>query len=164
MKVGVCEMPPELAVGSSAWDALCRSLDSEKPDLFVLNEMPFGEWIAAAPEFDVEVWNRACDAHAEGVRRFEELGCPVVASSRARELDGRRVNEAFLWTASDGASGVHTKQFFPDEECYYKHGGSKQGSVTFASHLQATLESVFYSAPKSCSTSTRATMVAAERS
>lgn len=120
MKVGVCEMPPELAVGSSAWDALCRSLDSEKPDLFVLNEMPFGEWIAAAPEFDVEVWNRACDAHAEGVRRFEELGCPVVASSRARELDGRRVNEAFLWTASDGASGVHTKQFFPDEECYYE--------------------------------------------
>ncbi len=120
MKVGVCEMTPELAAGSSEWDALRRALDSEKPDLFVLNEMPFGEWVAGAPAFDAEAWKRACDAHQEGVRRLEELGCPVVASSRARELDGRRVNEAFLWTASDGASGVHTKQFLPDEEGYYE--------------------------------------------
>ena len=96
MKVGVCEMPPELAAGSSAWDALCRSLDSEKPDLFVLNEMPFGEWIAAAPELDTDVWKRACDAHEEGVRRFEELGCPVVASSRPREIDGRRLSDFYL--------------------------------------------------------------------
>jgi len=120
MKVGVCEMTPELTAGSSEWDALRRALDSEKPDLFVLNEMPFGEWVAGAPAFDAEAWKRACDAHQEGVRRLEELGCPVVAGSRARELDGRRVNEAFLWTASDGASGVHTKQFFPDEEGYYE--------------------------------------------
>jgi len=120
MKVGVCELTPELTAGSSEWDALRRALDSEKPDLFVLNEMPFGEWVAGAPAFDAEAWKRACDAHQEGVRRLEELGCPVVASSRARELDGRRVNEAFLWTASDGASGVHTEQFFPDEEGYYE--------------------------------------------
>ena len=113
-------MTPELTAGSSEWDALRRALDSEKPDLFVLNEMPFGEWVAGAPAFDAEAWKRACDAHQEGVRRLEELDCPVVASSRARELDGRRVNEAFLWTASDGASGVHTKQFFPDEEGYYE--------------------------------------------
>ena len=120
MKVGVCEMTPDLVAGSSEWDTLRRALDSEKPDLFVLNEMPFGEWVAGAPAFDADVWKRACDAHEEGVRRLEELGCPVVASSRARELDGRRVNEAFLWTESGGASGVHTKQFFPDEEGYYE--------------------------------------------
>ena len=30
------------------------------------------------------------------------------------------MNEAFLWTLDEGARGVHTKQYFPDEEGYYE--------------------------------------------
>lgn len=120
MKVGVCEMTPELAPGSSEWDALRRTLEREKAELLVLNEMPFGEWVAAVPEFDADMWKRACEAHEAGVARLEELGCPVVAGSRARNLELRRVNEAFVWTSADGATGAHTKQFFPDEEGYYE--------------------------------------------
>lgn len=124
-------MTPELAPDSSAWDALRRVLDAETPDLFLLNEMPFGAWIAAAPAFDGDVWKRACAAHEEGVRRLEELGCAVVVASRARELDRWRVNEAFVWTTNDGAVGAHTKQFFPDEEGYYEARWFERGERHF---------------------------------
>ncbi len=84
----------------------------------------------------MDVWKRACEAHEEGVSRLEELGCPVVAASRALELERRRVNEAFLWTPSEGASGVHTKQFFPDEEGYYEarwfEGGERHFRIASA--------------------------------
>jgi len=140
VKVGVCEMTPELDPGSPEWDALRRVLDAEHPELFVLNEMPFGEWVAAAPQFDADAWKRACEAHEEGVRRLDELGCPTVVGSRARELDGRRVNEAFVWTTSGGAVGVHTKQFFPDEEGYYEarwfQGGERHFRVVPAADVQ----------------------------
>ena len=43
-----------------------------------------------------------------------------MAGSRATELEGCRVNEAYVWSASEGTSGVHTKQFFPNEEGYYE--------------------------------------------
>lgn len=120
IKVGVCECPPELVPGSSDWQALCHAVRGESPDLFLLNEMPFGKWIASGPAFDPAVWKEACSIQDEGLGRLGELGAPVVAGTRARELDGRRVNEAFVWTKESGAAGVHSKQYFPDEEGYYE--------------------------------------------
>lgn len=120
IKVGVCECPPELLPGSPDWRELCRAVRQESPEMFLLNEMPFGKWIAAEPTFDALVWREACALHDEGVDRLAELGVPVVAGTRAREVGGRRVNEAFVWTKDGGAVGVHTKQYFPDEEGYYE--------------------------------------------
>lgn len=120
MKVGVCEAHPNLQVGTEAWETLCETTIRERPDLFLLNEMPFGDWIAAAPEFDEGAWHGALEAHERGVQHLEELGVPVVAGSRAFELGGKRVNEAFVWSQEAGFEGVHTKQFFPNEEGYYE--------------------------------------------
>jgi N-carbamoylputrescine amidase len=120
IKVGVCESPPELMPGSSDWRALCRAVERESPDLFLLNEMPFGKWIASGPSFASAPWDEACALHEEGTVRLAELGAPVVAGTRARIVEGRRVNEAFVWTRDGGAAGVHTKQYFPDEEGFYE--------------------------------------------
>ena len=120
LKVGVCECSPEMRPGSSEWDALCRSVSRESPDLFLLNEMPFGAWISSAPKFDADTWKNTCRLHEEGIQQLAELGAVVVAGSRPRELNGRRVNQAFLWTRDEGVRGVHTKQYFPDEEGYYE--------------------------------------------
>ncbi|MGH9324867.1 MAG: carbon-nitrogen hydrolase family protein [Vicinamibacteria bacterium] len=120
LKVGVCESPPELLPDSSDWKNLCRVASREAPDLFLLNEMPFGRWIAAGQRFDQGSWKQACAFHEEAMAHLDELGAEVVAASRPREVDGKRVNEAFLWTRGDGATGVHTKQYFPDEEGYYE--------------------------------------------
>ena len=109
MKVGVCEANPELRPGSPAWNDLCEMVRRAKPDLFLLNEMPFGPWIAAAPEFDGRIWRNTCEFHSHGVIRLQELGASAVAGSRARELDDKRVNEAFVWTAASGAVGALNK-------------------------------------------------------
>ena len=120
LKVGVCEAPPELLPGSADWGNLCRTAAREAPDLFLLNEMPFGKWIAAGPTFNKGAWKQACAIHDEALSSLGELGAPVVLGSRPREIDGKRVNEAFVWTQADGAVGIHTKQYFPDEEGYYE--------------------------------------------
>jgi len=120
LKVGVCECPAELVAGSSDWNGLSRLVSREAPDLFLLNEMPFGPWLAATAAFDETKWRGSCKLHEAGLRRLGDLGAGVVAGSRPRELGGRRLNEAFLWTAAGGANGIHNKQYFPDEEGYYE--------------------------------------------
>jgi N-carbamoylputrescine amidase len=120
LKVGVCESHPELSPVAGEWDRLCRTVTREAPDIFLLNEMPFGRWIAAGAIFDRGTWKQACAIHEEALSRLVELGAPVVLGSRPREDGGKRVNEAFVWTKGEGVLGVHTKQFFPDEEGYYE--------------------------------------------
>jgi N-carbamoylputrescine amidase len=92
----------------------------EAPDVFLLNEMPFGRWIAAGATFSKGAWKQSCALHEEALPSLSELGAAVVLGTRPREVDGKRVNEAFIWTESEGAQGVHTKQYFPDEEGYYE--------------------------------------------
>ncbi len=141
LKVGVCECPPELRAGSAEWDDLSRAVSRESPDLLLLNEMPFGSWIAAGAAFDERQWRESCSAHEDGLDHLADLGAAVVAGTRPRELDGRRVNEAFLWTEAGGYRGAHSKQYFPDEEGYYEarwfEAGERHFQVTPAGLVQA---------------------------
>jgi N-carbamoylputrescine amidase len=120
VKVAICECPPEMLPASPEWTALCRTVSRESPDLLLLNEMPFGPWVSSAPAFDEDQWKATCRLHEDGIERLDQLGAAVVAGTRPRELQGRRVNEAFLWTAEGGIRGVHTKQYFPDEAGYHE--------------------------------------------
>jgi N-carbamoylputrescine amidase len=130
-KVAVCETPAELEVGTEVWDTLCGAVSREAPDLLLLNEMPFGSWISAGQTFDEDAWRRSLSLHDAGLARLSELGAKAVAGSRPRVLDGRRVNEAFVWSREDGAQGVHTKQYFPEEEGYYEARWFEGGSRDF---------------------------------
>lgn len=140
LKVGVCECSPELAPGSSEWSDLCRVVSREAPGLFLLNEMPFGPWISSGQAFNLENWRESCAAHEQGLLRLAELGATVVAGSRPHELDGRRVNEAFLWTKGEGVKHIHAKQYFPDEEGYYEarwfHAGERHFRAAAAGPAQ----------------------------
>jgi N-carbamoylputrescine amidase len=140
LKVGVCEGAPELVPGSSEWNILCQAVSRESPDLFLLNEMPFGPWISAGQVFHQETWNQSCVAHEQGIRCLAELGATVVAGSRPHELDGRRVNDGFIWTMDEGVKSIHTKQYFPDEEGYYEarwfHAGERHFRVAPAGRTQ----------------------------
>ena len=44
------------------------------------------------------------------------LNATAVLGSRPIEIDGRSVNQGFVWTRDIGISGYHTKQFFPNED------------------------------------------------
>lgn len=115
LKVGVCELPSDLSPDADAWKRLCESVSREAPDLLLLNEMPFGSWIAAGSAFDETQWNESVDAHERGIQHLHDLGAKIVASTRPRTHGSLRTNEAFI-----GDEAVHTKQYFPDEEGFYE--------------------------------------------
>jgi hypothetical protein len=49
--VAVCENPPELVADSADWSALCGLVKGLAPELFLMNELPFGSWISAGKDF-----------------------------------------------------------------------------------------------------------------
>lgn len=120
LKVGVCESVPEMEPGADDWERLTNRVRDAGLDVFLINEMPFGSWLSAGESFDEAAWKKSLEVHDVGIEGLGELGAKVVLGSRAREWNGLRVNEAFVWTAEDGYQAVHTKQFFPDEEGYYE--------------------------------------------
>jgi N-carbamoylputrescine amidase len=140
IKVGVCEAPAELEAGTAAWTALCAAVSRQAPDLLLLNEMPFGSWISAGEAFEEDAWSRSLSLHEADLARLSELGAKAVAGTRPRVLDGRRVNEAFVWAGESRLRGVHTKQYFPDEEGYYEarwfEGGERHFVTADAAGLQ----------------------------
>lgn len=141
LKVGVCESPAEFLPESSDWNELCRLVSQEAPDLFLINELPFGPWIASGNAFDAQVWKDCRALHDDGTRRLAELGAAMVGGSCPGEHCGRRVNQGFLWTKRNGLKVVHYKQYFPDEEgCYEKRwfeAGSRSFRVTSIGPIRA---------------------------
>jgi N-carbamoylputrescine amidase len=120
MKIGVCELCPEMMPGTSEWERILALVRQARPDLLLLNELTFGPWIAGSAQPDPAIGRGSQQRHAEGVLAIPELQVPVVLGTRAVEQGGRLVNEAFVWTAEKAAVGVHTKQYFPDEAGFYE--------------------------------------------
>ncbi len=131
MRISVCEMHPDMLPGSDEWKAFASRVRCEGPEVLVLNEMPFGPWIAAGEEPDRSVIARAQQLHAQGIARLHELEVPTVLGTRASDHGGHSVNEAFVWTKEKGLTGVHTKQYFPDEPGFYEARWFEAGEPHF---------------------------------
>ena len=58
MKLSICEFPDEVARKPKAWDALVEHAAATKPDMVVLPEMPFCEWIFAGDAVDPGLWRK----------------------------------------------------------------------------------------------------------
>ncbi len=132
-RVAVGEMDSELRPATAGWKSLIEELGRARADLFVLNELPFGAWLAARESFDPGAWKQSIADHEEGIGALHELGVPIVVGTRAVEVDGRRCNEGFLWTADGGLRPVHTKQHIPDSPGYRETTWTEPGEKCFES-------------------------------
>jgi N-carbamoylputrescine amidase len=93
-------------------------VESERPALVLLNEMPFGTWIAREETFREESAQASLCAHEEGLRAIRKLPAAVIGSRPIRG-DHKLVNEAFL--ISDGTyKHIHHKQYFPQEAGFFE--------------------------------------------
>lgn len=131
IKLAVCQAPAEMCAGDRGWRRLVAAVRALKPDVLVLNEMPFGRWLASSPKCEPEALARSHALHREGVARLGDFGVPVVLGSQATREDGRSVNQGFLWTREKGLVALHTKQFFPDEPGYYEARWFERGRTKF---------------------------------
>jgi hypothetical protein len=114
-RVTVCESAPELIGGGESWKVLCRQVSEQSSDLVLLNELPFGRWMSSGAVFCKAEWDASVELHRAGLQHLGGLDAAAVATTQPSVEGGRRVNEATLWSDRDGAQGIHTKQYFPDE-------------------------------------------------
>ncbi len=120
-----------MLVGSDEWKFLCSQTKDLFVDVVLLNELPFGPWIAAEREFNRDILIESQRAHREAEANFVELGAEFVISTRPVFEGEKSVNQGFVWHRERGIEIVHTKQFIPDEEGYYEMRWFERGQTHF---------------------------------
>lgn len=119
IRAAVVEAPDGLMPAGTEWDAMVRAIVAEAPDLLVMNEMPFGPWIAARPGFDSSAASAAVVAHDAGIAALAALGLPAIVTSRPVAHGDHLVNEAVL-IAGGVVTALHRKQLFPEEPGWHE--------------------------------------------
>jgi N-carbamoylputrescine amidase len=89
-------------------------------------------WVYVEPVFDGAQWKETLDLHDRMVDRLKELSCPFVIASRPVEVDGRRMNEAFVWLQEKGFRTVRRKWYLPDASVYRETSWFDQRDRNFA--------------------------------
>lgn len=118
MKLSVCQLPTGLTLDDPAWTDFVSRVDQARVDLAVLNEMPFGRWIANERKYESELATASVKAHDAALAALRQLPVAVLSS---RPIRGRSklCNEAFL--LADGVyTPVHHKHYFPQEEGFFE--------------------------------------------
>lgn len=140
MRVTVCQLDNDPAVLETDWAALAGHVRRAASDLVVLPEMPFYGWLAAAQPLDeadrAARWGQAIAAHDAWLPRLAELSAPIVIGTRPALVEGRPVNEGFVWTAHrEMPTGVmqagHEKVYLPQEPGYWEESWYERGEGGF---------------------------------
>lgn len=130
LRVAVTEVTAELDPETSAWHELAARVRATAADLVLLNEMPFGRWLAQSKKARDDSFASSMRAHDAGIRQFPDLGTRVVLATRPQQEGARRINQAFAWV--DGKIVVaHTKQYLPDEEGTWEKRWFERGTPGF---------------------------------
>lgn len=119
MKISFIESPEGLLASGAKWQKLEEQIASENPDVLVKNEMPFGNWLAAAKEYSSEVVKESITAHDAGLEALKQLNITTILSSRPVPFKGKLANEAFALVNGE-YKFAHQKHYFPEEPGYYE--------------------------------------------
>jgi N-carbamoylputrescine amidase len=118
MKLSICQLPNGLSLDQPAWSDLVSWIGQQQPDLAILNEMPFGDWMANKITFDPALATESMAAHECALPVLQKMTTAVI-SSRPVQGEQKLSNEAFLVT--DGVyKPVHHKHYFPQEPGFYE--------------------------------------------
>jgi N-carbamoylputrescine amidase len=119
MRIGFVQWPDGLIPGTEMWSAVAADVTRSAPEILITNEMPFGPWMAASPNFDVERAKETVQIHEDGLGALQALKVPSVISSRPVIAGGRLANEAFILERGCYRF-LHQKHFFPAEEGWFE--------------------------------------------
>ena len=144
MKITVSEFPDETSRKEAAWQALVAYVNGVMPDMVVLPEMPFCQWVFVGNEVDDQRWRDTLEQHEHMLDRLAELKCRWIASSRPIQEKGRRYNEAFLWSTAGGYRAIRRKWYLPDavtaKETVWFSQGDKNFAAVSADNLAVGLQ------------------------
>ncbi len=117
--------------GDNNWQALVADVENTKADMLLLNEMPFGPWLAASKEPDFDDLVAVQRLHERGLKMYGDLGVRIVVGSHPVFEEGHSVIQGFVWEEKSGVTAAHTKQFFPNEEGWYEAQWFDRGEPAF---------------------------------
>ena len=120
MKITVCELNDREKKFKKDWEKLIHHVEKNKSDLVLLNEMPFGKWIASSKEVDDDLKAESFGIHNTWIKRIPEFNRAIVIYSKPVFKRGKLFNTAFVWTKEDGHKALHSKYYFPEEEHFYE--------------------------------------------
>src|SRR5258708_19505664 len=80
LTLSVCQLPDNLSLDHPAWADLLRRIELDPPDIAVLNEMPFGPWIANGDTFDPALATASLDEHERALPVLLTISTPVLSS------------------------------------------------------------------------------------
>ncbi|MEM7354106.1 MAG: carbon-nitrogen hydrolase family protein [Acidobacteriota bacterium] len=132
MKVTVCQLDHRPGSIEPMLDALAQHVRDEDSDFLLLPEMCFSEWLAADETPTAARWLAAVAEHERRIGELRTLGARAVIGTRPIvRSHGSFRNQAYLWTAEGGASGVHEKVYLPDEPGYWENTWYDRGERRF---------------------------------
>lgn len=108
------EMMDGLQPHGAAWDQFAQALANRRPDILVMNEMPFGQWLARKENFAMVDARQSVEIHEAGIAALAALKIPAVITSRPTLLAERLVNEAIV-IENGQVRPLHTKTYLPQE-------------------------------------------------
>jgi N-carbamoylputrescine amidase len=132
LNVAICQLPDGLSHDGLPWTRFVQRIERTKPDVVLLNEMPFGPWTSREAVFDEYLAAESIGAHASALEALRALPCATIASRPVRTRD-QLANEGFL--LADGQyRAVHQKQYFPQEPGFFESAwftANRAGFETF---------------------------------
>ena len=132
MKVTVCQLDNRQGCLEPMLKSLAVHIRENHSDFLLLPEMCFSEWLAVDPTPNLKRWYQAVDEHAGRISKLAELGATAVLGTRPIVLkNGSLRNEAYLWSAAEGAQPVRQKYYLPDEKNYWENSWYDRGERRF---------------------------------
>jgi N-carbamoylputrescine amidase len=131
MRVTVCELPHETNALAAAWAALCEHTSQNASELVLLPELAFVEPVWESERFDAGRWSSVETLSNIQLRRLPALRAPYVVGTRPTRMDGRRLNEAYLWSRTTGLQPLRSKCFFPEEPGSWEATWFQRGDSAF---------------------------------
>jgi N-carbamoylputrescine amidase len=127
MRVTVCELSGKPDSLSGEWASLCEHTALHAPDLVLLPELAMSEPIWEFERFNAACWSAVEMSSAEELRRLPQLRADYVVGTRPVRMNGRRLNQGYLWSRTSGVHPLRSKYFLPDEpgswEATWFHAG-----------------------------------------
>jgi len=130
MRVTVCELPHEARALAAAWAALCEHTRVNASQFVLLPEFAMAEPVWESEHFHAGRWIAAL-AQSDFLRRLPELCVEYVVGTRPANVDGRRLNQGYLWSAAGGVQPLRSKYFLPDQPGNWEATWFERGDPMF---------------------------------
>lgn len=135
----VCELPHDPKALAVAWAGLCEHTERHESDLVLLPEFAMVDALWEDERFDGERWCAAQTLSDEWLARLAELHAEYVVGTRPATVDGRRLNQGYVWSAAGGIVPLRSKFFLPDEPGSWEAHWFDRGDSDFPAYHAGAL-------------------------